>query len=208
MLRIWGRTNSVNVQKVMWTVAELGLEHERIDAGGAFGRLDTAEYGRLNPNRRVPVLEDGATVVWESNAIVRYLAAQYGAGTGGLWPADPGRRARADQWMDWQVSTLQPVMHPIFWGLIRTPEAQRDLAGIEAATRAIAPLFRLLDDHLAQQAFVAGDELTIGDIPLGCAAWRYLNLPIDRPALPRLARWMERLEERPGYRRHVMLPVT
>lgn len=206
MLKIWGRTSSFNVQKVMWTVAELGLAHERIDAGGAFGKLDTADYGRLNPHRRIPVLEDGSTVVWESNAIVRYLAAKHGAG--GLWPLEPGQRAVADEWMDWQVSTLQPVMHPIFWGLIRTPEDQRDMAVIEAATQAIKPLFQLLDDHLGQHTFVGGPELTMGDIPLGCATWRYLNLPIDRPDLPHVERWFANLESRAGYRQHVMLPVT
>lgn len=206
MLKVWGRTNSFNVQKVMWTVAELGLEHERIDAGGAFGKLDTAAYGRLNPNRRIPVLEDGDTVVWESNAVVRYLAARYGAGK--LWAEDPARRAVADQWMDWQVSTLQPVMHPIFWGLVRTPEAERDMPGIKAAIAAIEPLFRLLDDQLAASRSVAGSDLSMGDIPLGCATWRYFNLPIDRPRLPNVERWFAELQSREPYRHHVMLPVT
>ena len=131
MLRVWGRNNSINVQKVMWTVGELGLPHERIDVGGAFGGLDTAEYGALNPNRRIPTVEDEDVVVWESNACVRYLAARYGAGR--LWPEDVRRRAAADMWMDWQVSTLMPDMTVVFWGLIRTPEAERDYPKIEAA---------------------------------------------------------------------------
>src|SRR5262249_14445383 len=104
MLKIWGRTTSSNVQKVMWAVGELGLEHERIDAGGKYGGLETAAYGQLNPNRRIPTVEDGDAVVWESNVIVRYLAAKFGAGE--LWPSDPGARASADQWMDWQQTTL------------------------------------------------------------------------------------------------------
>ena len=124
MLKIWGRTSSINVQKVMWTVAELGLPHERIDVGGSFGGLDGPEYAALNPNRLIPVLQDGAIAVWESNAIVRYLAARHGAG--GLWPEDPGRRSEADRWMDWQLTTLQPAISPIFWGLIRTPPEKRD----------------------------------------------------------------------------------
>src|SRR5690606_22701182 len=119
MLTVWGRTNSINVQKVMWTVGELGLEHERIDAGGAFGGLDTAEYGRMNPNRRIPVLQDGELGLWESNAIVRYLAARYGAGT--LWAEDPAQRSEADRWMDWMVTTLLPDMTVVFWQLVRTP---------------------------------------------------------------------------------------
>lgn len=206
MLKVWGRTNSVNVQKVMWTLAELDLAHERVDAGGAFGKLESEAFGKLNPNRRIPVLEDGETVVWESNAIVRYLAAKYGEGR--LWAGDPAARSLADRWMDWQLTVLQPVMHPIFWGLIRTAEAERDMAGIAAASKAIGPLFAVLDAHLADRPFVAGDSLTMGDIPLGCAAWRYVNLPIDRPRLPHVAAWQERLAARPGYREHVMLPVT
>lgn len=206
MLRVWGRTNSLNVQKVMWAIGELDLAHERLDVGGAFGGLDSESYGRLNPNRLIPVVEDGETVLWESNATVRYLAARHGAGT--LWPEDPAVRSVADRWMDWQISTLQPVLHPIFWGLARTPEDERDTAGIEAAVSAIKPLWLLLDDYLADRHFIAGADLTMGDIPLGCAFWRYRNLDIDRPGLPNLQIWFGRLKERPAYRRHVMLPVT
>ncbi|MEZ5863125.1 MAG: glutathione S-transferase N-terminal domain-containing protein [Geminicoccaceae bacterium] len=206
MLRIWGRTNSINVQKVMWAVGELDLAHERVDAGGAFGGLDTDAYGRLNPNRRVPVIQDGETVVWESNAIVRYLAARYGAGT--LWAEDPAERSVADRWMEWQVTTLLPPLHPIFWGLIRTPEAARDMAAIDAAAKAIQPLWQLLDEHLSQRRFIAGDAFSMGDIPLGCAFWRYSNLDVERPSLPNVQLWYAELKKREAYRRHVMLPVT
>jgi glutathione S-transferase len=206
MLKIWGRTNSINVQKVMWTVAELGLAHERIDAGGAFGKLDTDAFGRLNPNRRIPCLEDGNLAVWESNAIVRYLAARYGSGS--LWPEDPGTRSLADRWMDWQVTTLLPQLHVIFWGLIRTPEAARDMPAIEAAIQAIKPLWQLVDDQLARTPCLGGSTLTIGDIPLGCAYWRYRNITDDRPGLPHVERWYGQLAERPPFRQHVMLPVT
>jgi len=206
MLRVWGRNNSINVQKVMWAVGELGLAHERIDAGGAFGGLDTPEYGRLNPNRRVPTVEDGDVVVWESNACVRYLAARYGAGT--LWPEDPGRRARADMWMDWQGSTLLPDMTVVFWGLIRTPEAERDHAKIAAAVERLGTTWRILDEHLASRRFVAGEALTIGDIPVGAGCYRYYGLPIERPALPNLEAWYGRLKERAPFHEHVMLPLT
>ncbi len=206
MIRVWGRRNSINVQKVMWTIAELGLDHERIDAGGAFGKLDTPEYGRLNPNRKIPVIEDGAVVVWESNAIVRYLAAAYGSG--GLWPEQAAARAEADRWMDWQLTELSPLMHPIFWGLVRTPAERRDMAAITEAATAIGPVWRILDDHLARRRFVGGDSLTMGDIPVGCAYWRYRNLEVAKPPLPHLEAWFARLEERPGYREHVMLPLS
>ena len=206
MLRVWGRNNSINVQKVMWAVGELGVEHERIDVGGAFGGLDTPEYRRLNPNRRVPTVEDGEVVVWESNACVRYLAARFGAGA--LWPEDPGRRARADMWMDWQVATLLPDMTVVFWGLIRTPEAERDHAKIAAAVERLGTTWRILDEHLASRRFVAGDALTIGDIPVGAGCYRYYSLPIERPSLPKLEAWYGRLKERAPFREHVMVPLT
>lgn len=206
MLKIWGRTNSVNVQKVMWTVGELGLAHERTDAGGSFGKLDTSDYGAKNPNRLIPVLEDGGTVVWESNAIVRYLAARYGAGT--LWPEDPATRSEADRWMDWQLTTVQPAMGPVFMGLIRTPPEQRDLASIQSSAERLGQAMRVLDGHLAGRRFVAGDLFTMGDIPVGCFAWRFLNLPIERPELRHLERWSDELQSRAAYRQHVMLPLT
>ena len=206
MLRIWGRTNSINVQKVMWTVAELGLAHERVDAGGAFGGLDEPAYAALNPNRLVPVIEDDGAVVWESNAIVRFLAARYGAA--GLWPSDPAPRSLADRWMDWQVTTLQPPLSPVFHGLVRTPPERRDMALIEQQAARLGETMRLLDAHLAGSRFVAGDALTMGDIPVGCVAWRYANLPIVRPALPHVERWAAELRARAGYHAHVMLPLT
>jgi glutathione S-transferase len=146
MLTIWGRTTSGNVQKVMWAVGELGLVHERIDAGQKFGRLDTPEFGRLNPNRRIPTIEDGDVVLWESNVIVRYLAARYGAGK--LWPEDPAVRGVADQWMDWQQTALSPDMRTVFWGLVRTPVEKRDGAAIAAAVQRLKELWAMLDAWL------------------------------------------------------------
>lgn len=206
MLKVFGRTNSVNVQKVMWAVGELGLAHERTDAGGAFGGLDTADYGRLNPNRRIPVIDDGGVVVWESNAIVRYLAARYGEA--GMWPKDPAQRAVADMWMDWAATTLIGDMTITFLQTIRTPEAQRDMPAVEAAAKRLGPLWQLLDDHLGDRRFIAGDALTMGDIPAGCFFYRYVNLPIERPSLPNLQLWYQNLKARDAYRAHVMLPVT
>jgi glutathione S-transferase len=206
MLKVWGRTNSINVQKVMWTVGELGLAHERVDAGGAFGGLDTTAFGAMNPNRMIPVIEDGDAVVWESNAVVRYLAARHGAG--GLWPDDPAARSLADRWMDWQLSTAQPAIGPVFQGLVRTPPERRDQAAIAAGAERLVAAMRLLDAHLAGRRFVAGDALTVGDVPVGCVCWRYRELPIARPDLPNLERWFGELEARDAYRRHVMLPLT
>ena len=206
MIRIWGRTSSINVQKVMWTVAELDLPHERIDVGGAFGGLDGPDYAAMNPNRLIPVIRDGDTCVWESNSIVRYLAARYGQGA--LWPEDSAYRSEADRWMDWQLTIVQPAISPVFHGLVRTPPEKRDVAAIEAGAQRLVAAMRILDAHLAGRAFVAGDALTMGDIPVGCACWRYANLAIARPELPNILAYRARLEARPGYRAHVMLPLT
>ena len=206
MLTIWGRPNSVNVQKVMWTVGELGLDHERLDVGGAFGGLDSDDYGRMNPNRKIPVLVDGEITIWESHACVRYLAAAYGEG--GLWPVDPGMRSIADRWMDWKLTTLHPLMHICFWGLIRTPEADRDMQAIEQAAADLGEIWRLFDRHLEERRFVLGDQLTMGDVPLGAAFYRYANLPMERPSLPSTEAWYERLQERAPFRQHVMIPLT
>ena len=208
MLTVWGRKNSINVQKVMWTIGELGLDHERKDLGGPFGGLDTPSYGALNPNRRVPTLVDAdGTTVWESNSIVRYLAARYGAG--GLWPDEPSARALADRWLDWMQTTLLPHMMPVFMGLIRTPAEQRDMTRIEHHAAAMGDTWRIVDSHLANSAgFMAGSTLTMGDIALGAACYRYHALDIDRPALPGISAWYERLREREPFRTHVMISLS
>lgn len=206
MLEIWGRTNSINVQKVMWAVGEIGLDHVRHDAGGAFGVVNTPDYARMNPNRLVPTIRDGDLILWESHAIVRYLAAKYDAG--GLWPVDPAERADGDRWMDWMANALNAPMRPVFWGLIRTPPEQRDHDAIAAGAAELAKAFAILDAALARRTFVGGGRFTMGDIPVGCATYRYFALDIERPALPNLTAWYERLVERPAYREHVMLPLT
>jgi glutathione S-transferase len=198
--------NSIHVQKVMWCVAELGLPYERSDAGGAFGGLDTPEYKSKNPNSRIPTIDDNGTIVWESNAVVRYLAARYGAGK--LWPVDAAQRSEADRWMDWQQTTLSPDMFPVFWGLVRTPPEKRDLAAIKAAGERLGASFGLLDKHLSAREYVAGSELTMGDIPVGCAFWRYSKLDVPKPRLAVCDAWHQRLQERPGFRQHVALPLS
>jgi glutathione S-transferase len=202
MLKVWGRRNSINVQKVMWAIGELGIAHEHIDAGGSFGGLDTDEFGGMNPNRRVPVIDDDGTVVWESHAIVRYLAAKYGAGS--LWPEDAGARARTDLWTDWVLADLQPAFIGLFWNLYRTPEEQRNWNLIRQGIARSAILFQLLDRHLGEHAFIAGDTLTMGDIPAGTQLYRYFELEIDRPSLPNVEAWYG-LQEREPYRTHVMI---
>lgn len=206
MLQVYGRANSMNVQKVMWTVGELALAHRRHDVGRGFGGNDEPWYLALNPMGTVPAIDDGGTVVWESNAVVRYLAARYGAGT--LWPPEPAARAGADIWMDWQQTCVLPVLHPVFWTLIRTPPERRDMAEVEEGGARLARLFTVLDGHLAQRPYVAGAAFTMGDIPIGAAAYRWLNLPLERPALANVAAWYARLCERPAFREHVMQPLS
>ncbi len=206
MLRLWGRLSSVNVQKVAWTAAELGLACERVEAGGAFGVVATPEYRRLNPNGLVPAIEEDGFVLWESNAIVRYLAARHGAGT--LWPEDLRRRADVDRWMEWQSTTFTPAMRDAFLQLVRTAPEKRDAALLEASRAASEKAAALLDAHLAGRAFVAGEAFSPADIVLGCAAHRWLNLPLARERRPELERWYAGLRSRPAAEAALPLPVS
>lgn len=204
MLIIWGRRNSLNVQKVMWTAGEIGLDYERRDVGGTFGGNKTDEYGLLNPNQLIPTIDDDGTIIWESNAVVRYLAARYDSG--GLWPEDPIKRSGTDQWMDWMQTTLMPALTTVFVGMTWTAPQDRDMALLNEASKRTGDLFGRLDHHLADRAFVGGDTLSMGDIPLGVACYRYFALDINRPQLPHLNAWYERLAARDAYQKHVMIP--
>jgi glutathione S-transferase len=206
MLKIWGRNNSVNVQKVLWCCEEMGVQYQRLDAGGSFGVVNTPQYRALNPNGLVPTIEDGPFVLWESNATVRYLAAKHSAGK--LWPDDLKVRAEADKWMDWQISMFWPTFRPLFWNLVRTPVDQRDEKAMEESHLNTAEILGYLDTHLKNRMYIAGEDLTIGDIPLGCAVWRWMGLSIERPVLSSLQRWYDTLRERPAYKNVVMLPLT
>jgi glutathione S-transferase len=205
MLKIWGRTNSVNVKKALWCLEELGLPYERIDAGMQYGVVNTPEYRRMNPMGLVPTIEDGGFVLWESHAIVRYLSAKNGSG--GLWPTDLRQRADADRWMDWAF-TLLNAFRPVFWGLVRTPPEKRDMAAIEDARRKTAELLGALDGALAGRKYVAGDAFTMGDIPVGCHVQLWMRLPIERPKHPNLEAWFGRLCARPAYRKMVDVPLS
>lgn len=206
MLRIWGRGNSTNVKKVLWCADELGLDYEHVDAGGAFGIVGEPRYLALNPNGRIPCIEDDGVVVWESNAIVRYLAAKHD--TGGLYATDAAERAIGDKWMDWATASVALPFRDIFWNVVRTAEADRDHALIERAMKTCSDLFTIADAALAKQPFLSGDRLRMGDIPLGCFAYAWFAMPITRPELPHLAKWYEGLSKRPAYQKRVMTPLT
>jgi len=206
MLTIWGRTTSINVQKVLWTCGELGLDYERIDAGLAFGVNNTPEYKAMNPNGLVPTIDDDGFILWESHAIVRYLARKHGVGK--LWPTDPVTAADADRWMDWYHTTLFVGVRVMFQTLIRTPPEKRNMVEVEENRKKAEAAFRLLEAHLAKNDYMTGRTFTMGDIPVGVATYRWLNLPIERPAMPAVERWHARLAERPAFRERCMLPLT
>jgi glutathione S-transferase len=203
-LRLLGRATSGTVQKPMWLLAELGIDYERIDVGGEFGGNDTPEYRAMNPNGRVPVLEDGDTIIWESNTVVRYIAARYG--TPRFWSDDPAKRAAAEMWMDWALSTLQPQVTGLFHAAVRTPEKERDPALIAERTEGSVKVLQILDGHLEKNDWdwVAGNELSIGDIPIGTQLFRYFDRDNERPPMPRLEAYYARMCERPAYRDTVM----
>ncbi len=202
MPKIWGRNTSSNVQKVMWAIGEMGIPHERIDIGGPFGGNKEPKYLAMNPNGLVPTLEDDdGFLLWESNSILRYLAAKHGSP---LEPRDPKERARAHQWMDWQLSVAGPAITPAFWGLVRTPPEKRDQAAITASQQKTIEAMRILDGQLAKTRFVAGDVFSMGDIPVGVMAYRYHKLCPERPDLPHFARWYRELEGRKPFQEHVV----
>ena len=205
MLTIWGRVNSVNVKKVLWAADELGLKYERIDAGMQFGVNKTPEYLGMNPTGLVPTIRDDGFVLWESHTIVRYLAAKHGMGS--LCPADLRARADAERWMDWAF-TLQGAVRDAFWNLIRTPPEKRDMKAVEASRKKSAELLAVPERFLSKQNFIAGDRLTMGDIPLGCEVQRWMRLPVERPSFPNVEAWFERLREREAFRKAVDLPLT
>lgn len=204
MLKIWGRTNSVNVKKALWCVEELGLPYERVDAGMQHGVVNTPAYRKMNPNGLVPTLEEDGFILWESHSIVRYLAARHGKGT--LWPTDERTRAVANQWMDWAFS-FQGAVRDAFWNLIRTPADKRDAAAIERSRAKSGDMAGILDAALAGRAYVAG-AFSMGDIPIGCEVQRWMRLPIERPKLPQLEAWFERLCARPAFRKNVDIPLS
>jgi glutathione S-transferase len=201
MLKIWGRRNSVNVQKVLWCVGELGIAYELVDAGMSFGVNNEAWYLEKNPNGLVPMIEYDGKILWESNAIVRYLASQFGKGT--LCPSDPHKFAQADMWMDWQLGMVMPGLNPVFLGLVRTTPEKRDVSAIKAGEARLKKAFTALDSHLGAQAFLVGDTLTMADIAVGCVASRWYLLDIERPDLPNMKSWFERISARSMFKKYV-----
>lgn len=207
MLTVYGRKSSFNLQKVMWLVAELGLPHEHIELGGRFGGLDSAAFRAMNPHGKVPVIDDDGIVVWESQAILRYLAATYGGPD--WWATDAAERSVVDRWMDWSQTTLQPdFLNGVFWRYYRTPEPQRDMAAVSASLSRTAAHLGRVDELIGDKPYLLGEALSLADIVIGTHLYRYYELDIDRPALPNVERWYAALIQRPAYREQVMVPFA
>jgi glutathione S-transferase len=206
MLKIWGRANSSNVQKVLWCCDELGVGYERIDAGGAFGRTKDPDYLAMNPMGLVPTVQDGDAVIWESNTIMRYLATTRGGAR--LYPTTPAVRTQVERWMDWQIAHLTAPMTTLLFHLVRLPEAERDPRQVASATQQGQRLFGIVDRHLADREFVAETGFSLADICVGIFAYRWLHFPIERETLPRLEAWYGRLTQRQPFATHIMQPIT
>ncbi len=208
MITLWGRNNSTNVKKVLWTLEELDLPFKQVMAGLQFGVNKDADYLAMNPNGLVPLLRDEETDVtlWESNTIVRYLAAQYGQSR--LWVDSPAQRAQGEKWMDWANQTLSPAHRVILMGLVRTPEADRDYPAIHAAQDTCENLFAMMDDELAKYPWFSGERFGVGDIAVAPFIWNLTNIDVTWTPRPHLERWLKQLSERPAYRHVVMIPVT
>ena len=204
MITVWGRATSSNVQLVMWAVAELGLEHERLDVGGEFGGTETSEFRAMNPNGLVPVVRDGETTIFEAAAILRYLGAAYGDDD--FWPRDPKRRAELDQWAEWAKNTVAAVFTTeIFYQIVRTAEPRRDMARADRGARRLAELMPLADARLGAGPFLAGERFGFADIALGTILYRYNALDFPKASAPALDAYYRRLTERPAYAEHVMV---
>lgn len=204
MLELWGRKNAYNVQKVIWTLAELKLDYVHHDVGSKVGDLDSEEFLALNPHARIPVLRDKGSIIWESNSIVRYLAASYAAGT--LWPEDALERSRADRWMDWELCKLQPDFIALFWGYYRTSPAVRNHQAITAAQQRCAQHFEQLERQLASRPYLAGDSFTMGDIPCAVCLYRYFNMGLEVDQPEHVLLWYQRLSRRNAFVNTVMTP--
>lgn len=203
MLTIWGRATSINVQKVMWLVAELELPHERIDAGGKHGKLDSPEFKAICPHPRIPAVVDGDTAVWESNACIRYLAAEYKAEA--LWPAEPRPRSQVDKWLEWSQQHWLQAVQALFLLYVRTPKDKRDPARIAQATAAMTTASQTVDGFLADRPYIAGEALTLADFIFGATMYRFHTLEFDRAAAPNIQAYYERLQARPAFKAHVMI---
>lgn len=217
LLKVWGRPTSTNTQRVLWTLVEAGVPYKLTLASATtgakgyvwqgevpFGIVDTAAYRAMNPNGTIPTIDDGGFVLWESNAIVAYLARRYAPDR--LFGANESTFARALQWMIWANYSLDPALHALILHLERLPESQRSPETVEASRREVVRKLEMVEAQLSLARFIAADDFTMGDIPLAISTQRFFHFGLLRPALPRVEAWLARLAERDGFRVHVAPP--
>ncbi|MER9228788.1 glutathione S-transferase [Mesorhizobium sp. M0664] len=201
MLRIYGYAGSINVRKVLWACAELDLAFEPEDWGGSHRSISEPLFRALNPVAMVPVIDDAGTIVWESNAIIRYLAASRDRYD--LLPGDPAARARVEMWMDWQVSDFNNSWRVAFQGLVRKNPEHQDPAEIERSIAAFSRMVAIVDGELAKSGgFICGPDFTLADIPIGLSVHRWRSLPGEKPQLDHIELYYDCLCERAGFRKH------
>ena len=204
MIIVHGRATSSNVQCVMWAIGELELQYERLDVGGMYGGTDTPEYRAMNPNGRVPTIQDGELTIFESPAILRYLARAYGRDP--FWPADPKRAAELDMWAEWmKTSFCQAFAFDIFWPLIRTREKDRDARQVARGESELARLAPMIDRRIGQGPWLGGEDFTFADVMVGHILYRYFDVDFARVPTPNLETYYRRCTERPAYAEHVMV---
>lgn len=204
MLKIWGRASAYNVQKVLWFIDELGINYEHIDIGSVIGELESEEFLAMNPHGRIPVIQDNNLYVWESNTIIRYLAATFGKDS--YWVADSAERTLVDRWVDWELASSQPDFISFFWAYYRTPEYKRDIVKIEYYKKRCEKNFSILNSQLLINRYVAGSEFSIADIALGTALFRYFNMDIEVVVLPNIYNWYQRLCDRSAFQKNICIP--
>lgn len=203
MINLWGRRTSINVQKVMWVLAELGIEYERFDAGGVFGGLSESTYTQLNPHQKVPTLVDGSAVLWESNAIVRYLGDAYGRDV--IFGSTPAARAKSDMWMEWYQNSVYSNFQTIFHQKVKLPKAERSPDVLARAQEVVYKQFALFNSSLASSEFINGERLSLGDVPMAACLYRYFTMDMDRPDHDHIARYYKSLTQRRAFSENVMI---
>lgn len=204
-MKLYGRNTSINVQKAAWVMGEAELNWEWIDKAGGVGTIDSPQYRKINPAAKIPTLDDNGLLVRQSNTIVRYVARKYAPQ---LIPRDDSAWVEAERWMEWQNSDNRVTLTKVFWTLIRTPENKRDMEELYNFINVLNDDFSILDKYLGNRKYIAGEEFSIGDIPPGAAAYRYLSLPIERPVLTNLQNWYQKLVDRPKFKEMVMIPLA
>jgi len=203
-MKVWGRPGAYNVQKVLWFIAELGLDRVHVDIGSTTGDLHGDEFLAMNPHGRVPVIMDNDCYVWESNTILRYLASTYGREA--YWVESPYGRSLIERWMDWELASLQPDFLSLFWKFYRTPEDKRDSEAIAAALTRCERNLTILDAHLESSDYVAGPQFSLADICVGTSFYRLFNMGIELPEWGNVSDWYHKLTARPAYIKNTMIP--